>query len=118
MTELLNWMCPYFEDTYLSWLNHSREPIVRVPGVIRIVGFGKIPACIDDSEIAAVRLISDSEVASMPWKFLRAGERVRLTSGALCGLQGIFVKASTGNYIVINITLMQRQWPQKSMPVK
>lgn len=101
---------------FCCWVNHNPYPIVQVPGVIRIVGFGKTLACVDETEIAAVRRIVDSGVASMPWKFLRAGDRVKLSSGVLRGIEGFFVRAVNGNYVVVNVTLMGRAVAAKIHP--
>jgi transcription antitermination factor NusG len=101
---------------FCRWDNENRHPILKVPGVIRIVGFGKMAACVDEDEIAALQRIVNSDVAAMPWKFVRAGDRVRLTCGALCGLEGVFVRASSNHYIVVNVTLMNRAVAAKVHP--
>lgn len=93
---------------FCRWLHENRHPIVRVPGVVRIVGFGKIPACVHEDEIAAIRRIVDSRVLSMPWKLLRSGQRIKLVNGPLCGLEGLFVRISNADYIVVNLTLLGR----------
>jgi len=108
---------------FCRWNNENRYPIVRIPGVIRLVGFGKMPACIDADEIAALQRVVNSEVTSMPWKFVRAGDKVRLTCGVLSGLEGVFVRASSHDYIVVNITLMNRAVaarvdPSQIMPLR
>ncbi|SRR6266481_2345510 len=101
---------------FCRWLNHNPQQIVQVPGVIRVVGFGRMPACVDDSEIAAVRRIVDSKVVSMPWKLLRIGERVKVTSGALSGIEGILVKSSSGSYVIVNVVLLGRAVAAKIHP--
>jgi transcription antitermination factor NusG len=93
---------------FCRWLHQFRQPIVQVPGVIRVLGFGKTPACVDEAEIMAVRRIVHSGVLSMPWKFLYAGDRVRLTSGALRGLEGVFAQAVSGTYVIVNVMLLGR----------
>lgn len=93
---------------FCRWMTNNRQTIVRVPRVIRIVGFGKTPAPIDEAEMAALRRIADSRVISMPWRYLRVGERVRIAGGALSGLEGILVRTASAQYIVVNLTLMGR----------
>lgn len=101
---------------FCRWSNENRHPIVTVPGVIRIVGFGKIPACLDEDEVAALRRVVNSEVTARPWKFVHEGDRVRLTCGALSGLEGVVVRASSSHYIVVNVTLMNRAVAAKIHP--
>jgi transcription antitermination factor NusG len=93
---------------FCRWLNRNRHLIVQIPGVIRTLAFGKIPACVDEKEIIAIRCIVDSGVISMPWKFARSGQRVSLTSGPLCGLEGHFVRVLKVDYLVVNVTLLGR----------
>jgi transcriptional antiterminator RfaH len=93
---------------FCRWICDARQSIVRVPGVVRLVGFGGIPACIDEDEIQAVRRIVDSGVVSLPWNFLQPGDRVRLVSGALSGIEGIFVGFGSAHYVVVNVTMLGR----------
>lgn len=100
---------PLFQGyLFCRWLHQNRHPIVRVPGVVRIVGFGKKPACVDEAEIEAVRRIVDSGVASRPWRYLCAGDRVKLVNGPLSGLEGIFIQESNGSYMIVNVTMLGR----------
>jgi len=92
---------------FCRWSASNPQLIVTVPGVVRIVGVGRIPLQVDDREVEAVRRIASSGAPSMPWHFLRAGERVRLVEGPLRGLEGILVQ-NKGIYVVVNVTLLQR----------
>jgi transcriptional antiterminator RfaH len=93
---------------FCRWISDARQSIIRVPGVVRVVGFGGIPACIDEDEMRAVRRIVDSGVVSQPWSFLQPGDRVRLVSGALSGIEGIFVGVGGAHYVVVNVTMLGR----------
>ncbi len=39
---------------------NRRLPVLVIPGVVRIVGLGKIPVPVDEKEIAAVEAIVES----------------------------------------------------------
>jgi transcription antitermination factor NusG len=85
-----------------------RLPILTTPGVRDIVGFGKIPVSIPDSEIATIRRFIGSELNIQPWPFLRTGQTVRIEKGPLAGVEGI-LKEVKGNYrVVVSISLLQR----------
>src|SRR5258707_5531577 len=67
----------------------KRLPILTTPSVIRIVGLGKIPVPIEDSEITALQRITKAGLALRPCDYLRAGNRVRIDEGPLKGVEGI-----------------------------
>lgn len=85
-----------------------RLPILKTPGVIQIVGCNRIPAPIDESEISAIQTLIASGLQTQPWPFLAVGERVRIESGALRGLDGIVVKMKENHRLVVSITLLRR----------
>ena len=86
----------------------QRLHVLNTPGVTSIVGFGKQPAAVDDSEIAAIRSIVDSGVRAWPWPYLRAGQRVRIEDGCLRGLTGTLVRENDCWRVVVNVELLQR----------
>jgi transcription antitermination factor NusG len=87
--------------------NH-RLPILMTPGIVGVVGSGRKPEPVDDSEIASVRTITMSGLPVQPWPFLRSGQRIRLHSGPLMGAEGIFLRVKDEYHIVVSVTLLQR----------
>jgi transcription antitermination factor NusG len=85
-----------------------RLPILKTPGVIQIVGYNRIPAPIDEMEIDAIQTLVASGLQTQPWPFLAVGERVRIESGSLRGLDGIVVKMKENHRLVVSITLLRR----------
>ncbi len=85
-----------------------RRPVVTVPGVVRIVGFGSTFAPIPEDQISAIRNIVRSGLPSSPWPFLQAGERIRVSAGALEGVEGILVKVKNDYRVVVSVPLLQR----------
>jgi transcription antitermination factor NusG len=43
-----------------------------------------------------------------PWPFLHVGQRVRIQSGALCGVEGILQAIRNTRRVVVSISLLQR----------
>jgi transcription antitermination factor NusG len=84
-----------------------RLPILVTPGVVQVVGNGRVPAPIDDSEIEAIRAAASSSGVE-PWPYLKVGERVRIESGPLTGLEGILQEVEKSCRIVISVSLLQR----------
>ena len=88
-------------------LNH-RLPILITPGVILIVGAGKLPLPVDESEIAALQSIVKSGLETEPWPYLKVGQRVRIERGALEGVEGILTSIKKPFRLVVSVTLLQR----------
>ncbi len=87
---------------------YDRLPILKTPGVVCIVGIGKVPVPISEMEIAAIRSIVDSRLPSEPWPFLEAGQRVLVNCGPLQGLDGIVIKVKSDCRLIVSINLLQR----------
>jgi len=86
----------------------NRLPVLTTTGVISIVGCGSEPAPINDAEIDAIQLILRSGLATEPCPFLREGQTVRVTRGALAGVEGILTKKKSDFRLVISVTMLQR----------
>jgi transcription antitermination factor NusG len=90
-------------------LNPSdRLPVLSVPGVVSLVGVGKAPAAIPETEIERVRLLVRSGLLATPWPFLEIGDLVLIERGPLAGLEGILQKVKGKLRIVVSINLLQR----------
>ena len=86
----------------------SRLPILTTPGVVYVVGVGRAPAPIDDREVAALQAVVRSGLYAQPWRFLRAGQRVQIVAGPLCGLEGIYLDSRGDHRLVVSVSLLQR----------
>jgi len=85
-----------------------KGPIVTTPGVIRIVGYGGVPAPISAEEIASIRTIVESGRSVWPVPYLCAGERVRITRGPFNGVVGALLKVKNSQRLVVSIDILQR----------
>jgi transcription antitermination factor NusG len=85
-----------------------RMPVLTIPNVIRIVGVGKTPVPIEESEIQALQSVMKSGQPSMPWPYLHAGQRVRVEYGALKDLEGILVQVKGTQRLVLSVSMLQR----------
>jgi transcription antitermination factor NusG len=87
---------------------HDRLPVLKTPGVMRIVGFKSGPVPVDESEVRALQTLAAAGVPHQPWPFLTAGDRVRIESGPLLGLEGILTEVKRSHRLVLSVTLLQR----------
>ena len=86
----------------------KRLPILITPGVISIVGRGRVPAPLEIHEISAIKTLVSSRAPAEPWPYLEVGQRVRIDNGALCGMEGILIAFKGTQRIVISVSLLQR----------
>jgi transcription antitermination factor NusG len=87
---------------------HNRLPILVTPGVIAIVGRGKVPLPVDESEISAIQAVVSPGLRPEPWPFLEVGQRVRIETEPLRGLEGILLSIKGGSRIVLSVSLLRR----------
>ncbi|MGA8669181.1 MAG: UpxY family transcription antiterminator [Terracidiphilus sp.] len=69
----------------------ARGAVLGMPGVISIVGSSKDPWPLPDPEIDALRLGMQAHRVE-PHPYLRIGERVRVKSGVMAGVEGILTR--------------------------
>jgi transcription antitermination factor NusG len=86
----------------------DRLPIMKTPGVMQIVGVNRVPVAVDESEINAIQTLVATGLPNQPWPFLQVGEKVRIESGSLCGIEGILMDFKGSHRLVLSITLLQR----------
>jgi transcription antitermination factor NusG len=92
----------------LAPTNQARLQTLRIDGVLSMVGTRGEGTPIPEEQIDAVRKVLQER---LPWKshpFLRIGQKVRVRSGALQGLEGILIARSGESSIVVSIDAIQR----------
>ena len=85
-----------------------RLPLLTIPGVLSFVGIGRVPAPIDDAEIAAIQTAIGAGLLAEPYPFLEVGQRVRLEEGPLAGLEGFLVEVRKQQRIAVSVSLLKR----------
>jgi transcription antitermination factor NusG len=86
----------------------ERLRVLRVEGVFGLVGAGGEGTPIPDAQIDTVRSLVETQ---LPWSahpFLKIGQRVRIRSGALDGMEGILVSRNGDRTLVISVEAIQR----------
>jgi transcription antitermination factor NusG len=83
-------------------------PVLAIPGVTGVVSFGQGPHPLDDNEFQRIRALVASGLPVQPWPYRHIGERVRITSGALKGLEGVLVHIKNEFRLVVSLNLLQR----------
>lgn len=86
----------------------NRSPILMTPGVLQVVGSGRIGIPVPDEEVSAVQTAVTSGLPHQPWPYIEVGERVCVTYGTLAGLEGILVNFKGNHRVVVSVSLLQR----------
>src|ERR1041385_5128179 len=86
----------------------NRLPLLMIPGVRSVVGFGGAPTPIPEQEIAAVQRVVKSGMQYGPWPGIGVGEVVQVKDGPLHGLEGVVVQVKRKDLLIISVNLLQR----------
>jgi len=82
--------------------------IVSIPGVLGFVGCGGCPTPVPDDQVLALRRLEDSRRALRVSGLFVEGQKVRVHSGALTGLEGRIHQVKKEYLLVVSIELLQR----------
>jgi len=88
--------------------SEERLRVLRIDSVLNFVGIRGQGTPIPEQQINAVRTLIEEE---LPWSthpFLKIGQRVRIRSGALNGLEGILVARNGDRTLVLSVDAIQR----------
>ncbi|MGD0800078.1 MAG: UpxY family transcription antiterminator [Terracidiphilus sp.] len=83
-----------------------RLQVVSTPGVHMILYYGERVAIIPEDEIQAIRKTVDGPMRVEPHPFLKCGERVRVTRGAMEGVEGILVRKKNHYRLVLSVAML------------
>ena len=99
---------PLFPGYLFCRFESAKPLIVSTPGVVAILGFGKHPEPIPESEIDAIQTILRSGLPAEQHPYLRAGDMIAIIDGPLKGVEGVLVKSKSKLKVVVSITILQR----------
>jgi transcription antitermination factor NusG len=85
-----------------------RLPVLTTPGVFNFLGVGNIPNPVADEEIKALQIAVRAAFPMEPYNYWQTGQKGRIVSGPLSGLEGIVVESSKPLRLILSITLIQR----------
>ena len=86
----------------------DRLRVLKVDGVCGLVGARGEGVPIPTEQIDAVRNLVEGHIPWSSYPFLKIGQRVRIRSGALDGLEGILVSRNGDRTLVISVDAIQR----------
>ena len=83
-------------------------PILATPGVYAFVRHAGRATVIPDAEIGCLKRIVESSLRFEPHPFLKYGDRVRIKSGPLTGLEGVLHRRKNLYRVVLSVELLQK----------
>jgi transcription termination/antitermination protein NusG len=89
---------------------HAHVEMKKTRGLVRVLGarWDQL-AVISDDEMESVERVAAANHPVLPFPYLREGQRVRITSGPLTGVEGFFVEANAHRgTVVVSVHLLQR----------
>jgi transcription termination/antitermination protein NusG len=100
---------PLFPGYLFCRLNlDERMPLLTTPGFLYLVGVGRNPEPVDESEIEAIQSVLRSGLPVTPWPSLMVGQKVRLKHGPLRGLEGVLTKIANQHRMYVAVSLLKR----------
>lgn len=87
---------------------NRRIQILNVPGVYFLLGSDGKAAVIPQAELEAVRRALESELPVEPHPFVKSGERVRVCSGPLAGVEGVVTRRRDSLRLVLSVDTLCR----------
>jgi len=88
--------------------NEDRLRVLCTDGVFDLVGTPRQGTPIPDDQIEAVQTILNERMNWETYPFLKIGQRVRIRSGSLTGVEGILVSRSGKRSVVVSVDAIQR----------
>jgi transcription antitermination factor NusG len=85
----------------------ERLRVLEVPGVVHIVASHGVPVAMPEEEIESLRTALQL-CRSEPCPYLAAGNRVRIHSGPLHGLEGVVLRQNSQTRIIVSVDFIQR----------
>ena len=99
---------PGYVFLQMSPTPETRRVVLRSNGVTSFVGVRGVGVPIPETQIAAIRSILEQKLPFTVHPFLNIGQRVRIRSGSLDGLEGILTEVKGDLSLIISVDLVHR----------
>jgi transcription antitermination factor NusG len=86
----------------------DRLDVLKVPGVVRLVGFNCTPTPVPKEQVEGLRHALQEGLRAEPHPYLDAGRQVRIKAGPLAGWKGVVVRRKGDFRVVLSAELIQR----------
>ena len=89
--------------------NIMKLSVLKTPGVVRFIGVtpGE-PEPIPAEQILTLKKLVESKEALDPYPYLKEGNKVKIKSGPLAGVDGILVERKGMHHLVISVDILRQ----------
>jgi transcription antitermination factor NusG len=99
---------PLFPTYLFVHIDHAeRGKVLRTPGVRQLVGNSREPVSLADREIEFLRMTLHEQRAE-PYAGLVEGQRMRIKSGSMRGIEGLLIRKSSEWRFILTVQLIHR----------
>jgi transcription antitermination factor NusG len=100
---------PLFPGYIFCRLDPEKKlPVLKIPGVLSIVGSCRRFLEVDAKEIEAIRVAIASRLPMEPIQGIAPGQKVKVTRGPLCGLEGRLMRTKTQSRLLLSVSMLNR----------
>ena len=99
---------PGYVFLQMVYLPEQRLRVLTTEGVVNFVGVHSQGVPIPDKQIEDIQTLLTAKVPFESYPFLKVGQRVRIRSGSLEGIEGILVRQESDRRLVISVELIQQ----------
>ena len=93
---------------FLRFSLEEKLPVLKVSGVVEVVGRGSTPEPILDEEIAALKVLMTDVLPYHSHPYLHEGMIVEVRRGPLQGVRGILLRKEKCHRLVLGVRLIQQ----------
>jgi len=88
---------------------HETLAVLKTPGVVRFLGLlPSKPEPVPEEQITSLKRLIEDKIHLDPYPYLKEGERVRIKSGPLDGIEGILVERLGQHMLVLSVDILQK----------
>lgn len=83
--------------------------VLKVKGVVRLLSAAPgEPIAVPDDQIISLRKLVENKEALDPYPYIEEGQRVRIKSGPLAGVEGILVEKLNKHMLVLSVDVLRQ----------
>lgn len=89
--------------------NDEKLAVLKTPGVVRFIGQtpGE-PEPVPDEQIQSLKRLVECKEALDPYPYLKEGNKVKIKSGPLAGVEGILVERKGMHLLVLSVDILRQ----------
>ena len=100
---------PLFPGYIFAQFNRQAAlPVLTCPGVVHILSIGTVPQPVDADELFALQSISRAGYPLEPLPAFTTGQKIRIGSGPLAGVEAIVVRDEGRQRLIVSVSLLHR----------